>query len=464
MTPGKAHPQPRTEPVLRASGEPLDAKVRARVDPRLGHDFGSVRVHSGETAARSAQALGARAYTVGRHIVLGAESPRGGPLLEHELVHAAQQRFAEPPGGDLPVASPSDATEREASAVASGAQAAPRLTAPVHVARQPVEPATAPQPEPRAAERQAAERQAAGERAEGLSQIERERPDFAADMARQRVLKASKALGDRVRELRGKPEDERKPLQATAYALQQELAQALRESVVTLEKYITELRSRRRAGERVGGQIAELRRELAENKSDLDRMSGIFSPARHEAFEKVYEKEMPGMFCMVRAYAGIGALFSQSEADDLEKKVATKAAKSKKRGGPNIDHFITVMQTARAERMAGPKLTSKWRKKSRRWDPSLQSLVDARVHPDVPGYWFFGLALAEAFHSVIVGVSTWEETPRMLWCDQYGCTQVTGTLDEHALAVLEGWSTGPDPSLTYTDWDTYLWKIVPPAP
>ena len=52
-------------------GHVLDAATRASMERRFGHDFGTVRVHADDEAADSAQALGARAYTVGRDVVFG---------------------------------------------------------------------------------------------------------------------------------------------------------------------------------------------------------------------------------------------------------------------------------------------------------------------------------------------------------------------------------------------------------
>ncbi len=81
---------------LAAPGQPLDSGTRDFMEPRFGHDFSHVRVHSGTTAARSAQEVDARAYTVGHHIVLGAGQPATGTsegrrLLAHELTHVVQQ-------------------------------------------------------------------------------------------------------------------------------------------------------------------------------------------------------------------------------------------------------------------------------------------------------------------------------------------------------------------------------------
>jgi hypothetical protein len=82
--------------VLRAPGQPLDASVRAFMEPRFGYDFSHVRVHVDTAAAESARSVNARAYTVGSHVAFGAgqyapEKESGRKLLMHELTHTIQQ-------------------------------------------------------------------------------------------------------------------------------------------------------------------------------------------------------------------------------------------------------------------------------------------------------------------------------------------------------------------------------------
>ena len=83
---------------LHGPGAPLDEETRRFFEPRFfGFDFSRVRVHSGPVAAESAEAVDARAYTVGQNIVFGAGqfAPRtqsGQRLLAHELAHTVQQR------------------------------------------------------------------------------------------------------------------------------------------------------------------------------------------------------------------------------------------------------------------------------------------------------------------------------------------------------------------------------------
>lgn len=82
--------------VLETTGRPLDARTRAFFEPRFGHDFSRVRVHSGPEAEQSARAINARAYATGHDIVFGAgsyapETDPGRRLLAHELAHVVQQ-------------------------------------------------------------------------------------------------------------------------------------------------------------------------------------------------------------------------------------------------------------------------------------------------------------------------------------------------------------------------------------
>ncbi|MFT3774910.1 MAG: DUF4157 domain-containing protein [Minicystis sp.] len=80
-------------------GAPLSQATRALFEPRFGQDFGRVRVHTDGEAARAAQAVQARAYTVGRDIVFGRGqfapgTAEGQRLLAHELTHVVQQGAA----------------------------------------------------------------------------------------------------------------------------------------------------------------------------------------------------------------------------------------------------------------------------------------------------------------------------------------------------------------------------------
>ncbi|MCZ4304105.1 DUF4157 domain-containing protein [Zoogloeaceae bacterium G21618-S1] len=83
--------------VLSAPGRRLDASARQFFEPRFGRDFGDIRIHTGPRADASAQAVGARAYTVGRDVAFAdghyaPDTATGRQLLAHELTHVVQQR------------------------------------------------------------------------------------------------------------------------------------------------------------------------------------------------------------------------------------------------------------------------------------------------------------------------------------------------------------------------------------
>ena len=81
--------------VLGSAGQALDARTRAFFEPRFGHDLGHVRIHDGAAASASAEAVKARAYTVGSDIAFRRgeyqpETKAGRHLLAHELAHTMQ--------------------------------------------------------------------------------------------------------------------------------------------------------------------------------------------------------------------------------------------------------------------------------------------------------------------------------------------------------------------------------------
>lgn len=108
--------------VLRSPGQPLDAATRSFFEPRFGHDFSKVRVHTDRESAESARAVGALAYTVGRQIVFDAgqyrpEAASGRRLLAHELTHVVQQPSTLSSDTQLSLGAAADDHEREAEHV-----------------------------------------------------------------------------------------------------------------------------------------------------------------------------------------------------------------------------------------------------------------------------------------------------------------------------------------------------------
>lgn len=104
-----------------SNGEPLDCATRSFMEPRFGHSFANVRVHADTSAAESAHAVRARAYTIGQDIFFGKnefvpEKESGRKLLAHELAHTIQQRD---PAGAPPSLSSDSIFESSATEAAS---------------------------------------------------------------------------------------------------------------------------------------------------------------------------------------------------------------------------------------------------------------------------------------------------------------------------------------------------------
>lgn len=68
----------------------LDPSIKTAIEENGAHPLGNVYIHTGGAAARAAEELGARAFTVDNHIVFNEgeydlDTPEGKSLLAHEL-------------------------------------------------------------------------------------------------------------------------------------------------------------------------------------------------------------------------------------------------------------------------------------------------------------------------------------------------------------------------------------------
>ena len=82
--------------MLKGHGRPLCKAERNFFEPRFGRDFYAVRIHTDNQANEIAQAVDARALTVGNDVVFGQRqydlgTIQGRKLLAHELAHVVQQ-------------------------------------------------------------------------------------------------------------------------------------------------------------------------------------------------------------------------------------------------------------------------------------------------------------------------------------------------------------------------------------
>lgn len=98
---GQTTAPPIVDEVLRSPGQPLSPTSHTFFEPRFGHDFSNVRVHADSRASEAAQAVSAKAFTVGRDIVFATSQyapdvVEGRRLLAHELTHVVQNDSRRP--------------------------------------------------------------------------------------------------------------------------------------------------------------------------------------------------------------------------------------------------------------------------------------------------------------------------------------------------------------------------------
>lgn len=128
---GSQGPEAAVQQGLESSSSPLSGGTLQMMESRFGHDFSQVRIHTDARADESAEAVQARAYTVGNDIAFRAgeyqpHSSDGQRLLAHELTHVVQQQGAS--GGmqaKMEVSQPGDPAEVEAENVADEVMTAP---------------------------------------------------------------------------------------------------------------------------------------------------------------------------------------------------------------------------------------------------------------------------------------------------------------------------------------------------
>ncbi|HVQ36133.1 MAG TPA: DUF4157 domain-containing protein, partial [Pyrinomonadaceae bacterium] len=76
----------------KGAGSPISPATRNKIEPRMGADLSSARVHKDSAANEAAGSIGARAFTHGNDIFLGrGESENDTHLMAHEATHVVQQ-------------------------------------------------------------------------------------------------------------------------------------------------------------------------------------------------------------------------------------------------------------------------------------------------------------------------------------------------------------------------------------
>lgn len=95
--------------VVSSPGRSMDDDVQGDMESKMGRSLDHVRIHTGKKAARAANSIDARAFTVGNHIAFNdgeyePDTKEGKKTLAHEITHTFQQT-----GGKLSMLPQADA-------------------------------------------------------------------------------------------------------------------------------------------------------------------------------------------------------------------------------------------------------------------------------------------------------------------------------------------------------------------
>jgi hypothetical protein len=281
------------------------------------------------------------------------------------------------------------------------------------------------------------------------------------------IESARASLAQVVATLRAAPPDEQAALfDSQVAAAQKALAAALRAFLdAVLPPYQALLAPV--VGERMGAGSSAGRRtmlqpyadEIERSRREFDALKRVFSISTARSVEEKYRlevKPIPGGGCMTAMYKGFEVIFSPDESKALLKKVYRDAKKILDKTGRDTNNVDRIMETLRSQGRAGPARSSRYDQRRKQWTPTMESQVLEMITPSIPGWFFFGLSISGAYHTVTLAVDTTGGTTKIFWLDQFtqGFTKdVTGQLDAK---MHEKWLLPP-----YGYTISKVWPIIP---
>jgi len=204
-----------------------------------------------------------------------------------------------------------------------------------------------------------------------------------------------------------------------------------------------------------------LRADYQHATEHLGYVRRMFPPSTAEAFKEKYRlevKPIPGGGCMTAMYKGLEVLQSPAFSKDLLKEVVRDSKKIQDKTGVDTNSVDRVLRTMQSHGRAGEEMVMKYQRREKKWDPDPETMLLSKVSTDFPGWYFFGLSVSGAYHTVTLVVDTTGGTPVVWWMDQFTrgfVKNVTGKLSEK---MQEDWLK---PSYGFAT--TRIWPILPPA-
>jgi hypothetical protein len=258
-----------------------------------------------------------------------------------------------------------------------------------------------------------------------------------------------------------RPSKEREERKRAIRVLEWELAAALERNISRLEEELSDLYFLP-ATERVTDKTAALEMERVDNQADLDILRRIVTSRKAEAIGKRHTGKLvikpTSTGCMAAAHTALEEFLPEGEGEALR--------------SLKLDRIDRVWETLEKTGRAGEKVTVKFKydfdktvldpEPKGSWITSPEETVLGMIKPEFLGWYFFGLAVAGGYHSVVLAVDNSEGgAPKIYWMDQTKGRKgfrflVTGKLDkvlkryhEHDKPGLGGWNK------------TRIWPLIP---
>ena len=203
--------------------------------------------------------------------------------------------------------------------------------------------------------------------------------------------------------------------------------------------------------------LSESQQKSLDRAHRLFSRHGLFTSETAENVRQIYVRKVPGCHCMAAVYHGIEGLYSEKVSKAIQNQVGKDAERVRRKTGRDTNHMNRIMETVQARGMAGPETLLTYNANAHTWQPDPQATLFSMTNQGVSGWYFFGLSLHAAWHSVILAVDrTDTANPRIYWMDQYSrgfSKDVTGVL----VSEMSDWVP------PYGFPPSRLWQLIPTA-
>lgn len=198
----------------------------------------------------------------------------------------------------------------------------------------------------------------------------------------------------------------------------------------------------------------------------LGKTSAAFSPQTVAALQSAY-KTQSGNHCMTACYMGIGQLYGEDVAKNVDSEVRRKDRADQKR---DLKSVVTMMETLQEMGRAGAPQVFIQKTVDTGFDKDPDAFIQAEVakYKSQPGVYFYGLSVVTGYHTVMLALDlTQPDAPRLVWLDQHRSSLKMAVYGE-LTKVLKGYAqTAVENAMlrgkTYSPLRSKIWPLYPPS-